>query len=363
MTEILSDTRSHTRDRVYPRVHGVGTAFPDTWYTQDEVLEKFAIEDPRVVSLFRGGGIDGRALSLPDTDHVDAAGESQAQLLAKHRRVGIELGTAAIRRALDSAGFELEDVGYLCCVTSTGFMAPGLSAYLIKEMDIPRNCARIDVVGMGCNAGLNGLTAVAAWSEQHPGEVAVLLCVEVCSAAYILDASMRSAVVNSLFGDGAAATVICADDDAQNSGPRLLDFSSLLIHEAISAMRFDWDEDQGKFSFFVDKETPYVVGANIEKAIGRLLHRSELKICDIDHWIVHSGGKKVVDSITYNLGLSKNDLRHTRNVLRRFGNVSSASFLVSYEELVEECATKPGDYGVFITMGPGSTIETALLSW
>ena len=347
----------------FPQLRAVATAFPSTWFTQDQVLEKFAIKDPKIVSLFRGGGIDGRALSLPDADHVDSSCESQGQLLTKHRRVGLELASSAISDAVVQAGMHLDDVGYLCCVTSTGFMAPGMSAYLIKELNLSRNCGRIDVVGMGCNAGLNGLIATTAWSAQHPGEVAVLVCVEVCSAAYVLDETMRSAVVNSLFGDGAAAAVIQSGGDNSDEAPRIMDFSSLLVHEAISAMRFDWDEDHGKFSFFVAKETPYVVGAHIEAAVGRLLTRSQLKVSDIDHWVVHSGGKKVVDSITYNLGLSKNDLRHTRSVLRDHGNVSSGSFLVSYKELIEEGTVRAGDLGVFITMGPGSTIETALISW
>ena len=346
-----------------PHLRSVATSFPPTWYTQSEVLERFQITDPKVASLFTGGGIDGRALCLPNVEDQGFTEETQAQLLQKHREMGIRLAADAITAAVGEAGFALEDVGYLCCVTSTGFMAPGLSAYIIKELDLPRTCGRLDVVGMGCNAGLNGLAPVTAWSAQHPEEVAVLICVEVCSAAYVLDDTMRSAIVNSLFGDGAAAAVVYRGERMAPTGPRLVDFSSLLITESISAMRFDWDEDKAKFSFYVAKETPYDVGANIERAVGRLLQRSGLRQSDVDHWVIHSGGKKVIDSITYNLGLTTHDLRHTRSVLRQFGNVSSASFLVSYKELVEEDAAREGDIGVFVTMGPGSTIETALVVW
>ena len=363
MSKSSSELSQRTRSRVTPQLRAVSTAFPETWFTQQEVIDRFHITDPRVISLFLGGEIDGRALCLPDPGTDGFHEENQSELLAKHQRVGIELGAQAIREAVTQAGFVLDDLGYLCCVTSTGFMAPGLSAYLIKELDLPRSCGRLDVVGMGCNAGLNGLAPVTARSAQHPGEVAVLVCVEVCSAAYVLDDSMRSAIVNSLFGDGAAAAVVYNGDHELHDGPRIIDFSSLLITESIGAMRFDWDENKSKFSFYVDKETPYVVGANIEKAVSRLLQRSNLKMADIDHWVVHSGGKKVVDSITYNLGLSKHDLRHTRGVLRSHGNVSSASFLVSYKRLADEGVAQPGDYGIFVTMGPGSTIETALVTW
>ena len=84
---------------------------------------------------------------------------------------------------------------------------------------------------------------------------------------------------------------------------------------------------------------------------------------DIAHWVVHSGGKKVIDSVAVNLGLTRYDLRHTISVLRDYGNLSSGSFLFSYERLVEEDAVRPADYGVLMTMGPGSTIETALIQW
>lgn len=128
-------------------------------------------------------------------------------------------------------------------------------------------------------------------------------------------------------------------------------------------MRYDWDDEQGKFSFFLDRDVPYVVGAHAELVIGRLLERTGLRRSDIAHWIVHSGGKKVIDSVQINLGLTRYDVRHTTGVLRDYGNLSSGSFLFSYERLMAEGFVKPGDFGVFMTMGPGSTIETALVRY
>jgi len=128
-------------------------------------------------------------------------------------------------------------------------------------------------------------------------------------------------------------------------------------------MRYDWDDTHGKFSFFLDPDIPYVVGANVESTINGLLSCTGLRRSDISHWLVHSGGKKVIDAVRVNLGLSAHDLRHTVGVLRDYGNVSSGSFLFSYQRLVKEGLAKPGEYGVMITMGPGSTIESALLKW
>ena len=106
-----------------------------------------------------------------------------------------------------------------------------------------------------------------------------------------------------------------------------------------------------------------MVGAHAETVVDRLLAGTGLRRSDIAHWLVHSGGKKVIDAVVVNLGLSRHDVRHTVGVLRDHGNVSSGSFLFSYERLVAEGVTSPGDYGVLMTMGPGSTIETALVQW
>jgi predicted naringenin-chalcone synthase len=128
-------------------------------------------------------------------------------------------------------------------------------------------------------------------------------------------------------------------------------------------MRYDWDPAQDKFSFFLDPEIPYVVGANVEIVIDRLLSGAGLRRSDISHWLVHSGGKKVIDAVRLNLGLTRHDVRHTTGVLRDYGNLSSGSFLFSYQRLLREGVASVGDYGVLMTMGPGSTIETALIQW
>jgi len=344
-----------------PRIVGVGTANPKSGYSQDEILTRYGIEDRRIRSLFRNSRIDQRYLHLPAVDPGGGAvTETQGQLLDKHRTEGVELATQALRACLERASAEYGDVRYLCCVSSTGFLTPGFSALLIRELGLRRDCGRADVVGMGCNAGLNALNPVAAWAASNPGQLAVLICVEVCSAAYVFDGSMRSAVVNSLFGDGAAAVAVRTGG---GPGAAILKFASMLIPDAIDAMRYDWDDEQHKFSFFLDPNVPYVIGAHAEAALDGLLAGSGVRRDEIAHWVAHSGGRKVIDAIKINLGLTGYDLRHTSAVLRDYGNLSSGSFLFSYERLLDEGRIAGGDHGVLMTMGPGSTIEMALVRW
>ena len=371
MTQELTPVRHYRKQAAAPlyetaraQIVGIGTANPATAYSQQDVLDAFNIDDRRIRLMFMSGSVERRHLTLPplgeDGIRVD---ETQGQLLKKHATQALEIGERAILDCLARAGAAPEDIGYLCCVTTTGLLTPGLSALLCKRMNLRRDCARLDIVGMGCNAGLNGLNAVSSWSQAHPGKLAIMLCVEICSAAYVHDHSMQTAVVNSLFGDGAGAVAVVADRERIPGMPTILGFNSCVVVDAIDAMRFEWDQQHGKFSFFLAQDVPYVVGANAESVIDQLLADAGLRRSEISHWIVHSGGKKVIDSVKVNLGLTTRDVRHTSSVLRDFGNMSSGSFLFSYQRLLDEGLVRPGDYAVMMTMGPGATIETALLQW
>jgi polyketide synthase Type III len=356
------------RRTVNARIVGVGTAVTEESYSQQELLDIFNITDPKVRSVFLNSAIQRRFLSVPPRggDGVIIP-ETQGALLAKHKALAVDMGARSLRACLGSAGAVLSDIGYLCCVTSTGFLTPGLTALLIRELGIDPGCGRVDVVGMGCNAGLNALNATAGWCMAHPGQVAVMVCAEACSAAYVFDPTMRTAVVNSLFGDGSAAIALVApvgdDLTAAPDGPRVLSFASHIITDALEAMRYDWDDMHGKFSFYLDPDIPYVVGAHAGRVVDRLLSGAGLRRSHIKHWLVHSGGKKVIDAVRVNLGLTRHDVRHTTGVLRDYGNLSSGSFLFSYERLLREGVVETGDYAVLMTMGPGSTIETALMQW
>jgi predicted naringenin-chalcone synthase len=369
MTAVLTEPMIVTA----PRILGVGTAVPPDSYTQREVLDLFGIEDPKVRSVFLKGAIDRRSLVLPPAapDGTRVL-EAQGDLLDKHKAWAVSLGANALTQCLKRIGADLSEVAHLCCVTSTGFLTPGLSALLIRDLGMDRHTGRADIVGMGCNAGLNALNVVRGWAAANPGELAVLVCAEACSAAYAMDGTMRTAVVNSLFGDGAAAIAVRAgrvgDEDAADfgadlAGPRILKTASIIITDAVDAMRYDWDRELDRFSFFLDPQIPYVVGAHAEIVVDRLLAGTGLRRPDVAHWLVHSGGKKVIDAVAVNLGLTRHDLRHTTGVLRDFGNVSSGSFLFSYDRLLQEGVVRPGENGVLMTMGPGSTIETALIQW
>lgn len=346
-----------------PRLISVGTANPPRRYTQAEMLSLFSCEDKVISRFFKNSHIQTRHLVLPDPDeNGNMPDEDTVGLLAKHLNTSLEIGRESIRLCLNDRGVQPEEIDYFVVVSSTGFLCPGLSAHLIPAVGLRPNVHRADLLGMGCNGGMNGLLSATQFAKAHPGKLALMLTCEICSAAYMFDLTRETGVVNSLFGDGAAAVLVGSGDDyAAGDGPQLIDFESLLVHEAIKEMRFDFVN--GKFSFFLGREIPYLIGENVSTPVLALLARNGLRRRDISHWLVHAGGKKVIDSIKYNLGLTDHDLRYTRSILRDYGNLSSSSFLFSYQELTREKIARQGDWGVSIAMGPGTSIETGLLQW
>jgi 3,5-dihydroxyphenylacetyl-CoA synthase len=213
------------------------------------------------------------------------------------------------------------------------------------------------------------MNPLVQWVRNHPGRVALLVCCEINSAMYVVDETPRTGIVNSLFGDGAAAVVLTGyygngtGPAPSSRTPRVVDFESFCIPEQWAAMRFDWNATAGKWSFYVDRDIPYVIGFNIREPVETLLKRNRLDFSAIRHWIVHTGGGLVIDSVRRGLGLDDHDVRHTRSVLRDYGNISSGSFLVSLQRLLAEGCVSEGDRGVMVTMGPGAQIETALLDF
>ena len=351
-------------------IASVASAFPATSYSQEEIGSLLGLENRVVLKLLRSPHIQRRHVYLPGKDPRTGRvlPESPADLHAKFREGARDIGTRAIRDALDAASLSPADVDYMLCVTSSGFMVPGLSSLFSRELGFRERLQRADVVGMGCNAGLNGMNPLAQWVKSHPGQVALLVCCEINSAMYVLDDTPRTGIVNSLFGDGAAAAVLTTYGEngtgpASGPAPCVVDFESFCIPEQWAAMRFDWDADAGKWSFYLDRDIPYVIGFNVRKPLERLLERNELDFSAIKHWVLHTGGGAVIDSVKLSLGLEEHDVRHTRSVLRDYGNISSGSFLVSLERLLTEGRVSAGDRGVMVTMGPGAQIETALLEF
>jgi 3,5-dihydroxyphenylacetyl-CoA synthase len=280
-------------------IASVASAFPAASYSQEEIGRLLGLNHRVAQKLLRAPHIQKRHLYLPEKDAAGRArAESAADLHAKFRAGALDIGARAITGALDAVSLAPADVDYLACVTTTGFMVPGLSSLLSRELGFRRSLQRADVVGMGCNAGLNGLNPVVQWVRNHPSQVGLLVCCEINSAIYVLDDTPRTGIVNSLFGDGAAAAVVTADTGGAGATagpmPLVLDFESYCLPEQWAAMRFDWNAEAGKWSFYLDRDIPFVIGGNVPEPIKILLARNGLDFAGIRHWVLHTGGGAVM---------------------------------------------------------------------
>lgn len=348
------------------RILAIGTAVPETRFTQEEAAQLMGIQSPKAKRFFEHGHIKTRHLLLPKNQSQNGVLEEETpqQLREKFLHHSTKIINKAVQAALQNAQLKLNDVDYIACVTSTGFVVPGLSALVVEELGMNADTQRVDIVGMGCNAGLNGLQSAANWCASNPEKIGLLICCELCSCIYTFDDSENTALVNSLFGDGVVAAVLQNSKTQKNpSHPSILSFSSHLIANSLDLLRFNWDLEKDRYSFYVDKKTPETLAREVQKPFANLLGKANITDKHLKHWIVHSGGAAILDAMEKTLKLPSNALRHTRSVLHDYGNVSSGSFLFSYQRLIEENIVRPHDHGLVMTMGPGLTIEMALLQW
>lgn len=325
------------------------------------MVKLLGIGDARTAVFFEHPHVNQRHLSVP-LEVIRGAPESTGALQERFKRVACELATEAVKQNLATTGLMAEQIDMLCCVTSTGFLVPSLSALLMTQLNLKSNCHRLDIVGMGCQAGINGLSAVSHWCAVHPGRWALLICGEICSAIYSSDSSPESGLVNSLFGDGVTA-ILVQQAQHPSAGAQILGFSSHIIAQSSSMLRFEWNGDAHRYRFVIDRKTPKILSEEAHIPLHQLLRPFSLEPSQIQHWLVHTGGEAILQAIETQLHLPADALRHSRSVLRDLGNISSGSFFVSYDRLVREGAVKTGDLGVMMTMGPGLGIEMALLRW
>ena len=290
------------------------TTVPDRLLSQLDFLARFRRLSPTAKRIGTQLGVQQRSLALEEDQSGEFVYEDEAGLLTKHRLLALHLGSKVTQNALALGKIPTEAVGFICCVTSTGLLVPGLSSLLMEQLRLRPDCHRADLVGMGCNGGLSGLRLLYDWTRGGAGRVGALVCCEINSAAYDIDTKVDVGIINSLFGDGAAAAVL-QSSDCRQSYPRIVDFESYTNYERLDAMRFEWNNKTKRRSFRTPRDVALVVGNAVRIPVETLLSRYHLTLSEVRHWVVHTGGASVISAIKKALGLSDYQLRHTISVL------------------------------------------------
>ncbi|OBH04336.1 stilbene synthase [Mycobacterium sp. E2699] len=312
----------------------------------------------------RTAGVDNRSLALPLSRYPKLTGFTEAN--NAYLEVAVDLGERAVRSALAAANIEPAEVDTIVMVSSTGIAVPTIDARLMSRVGLRPNIKRVPLFGLGCVAGAAGMARVYDYLHGYPGDVAVLLSVELCSLTLQRsDTSIPALIGVSLFGDGAAAVVATGADrlplgDKASQGPRVLATRSRVVAETVDVM--GWNVSSNGFQLVMSRDVPKMADDYLRGEVDTFLADHGLSVADITTWVCHPGGPKVLDSIENALGLSPQALVHSRNSMRENGNISSASVLDVLRRTLAE-PPKAGSYGVMLAMGPGFSFELLLLQW
>jgi len=348
-----------------PSILSIGTSVPEFRYSQQEIYAlacRYAefYRTPRIQQIFMNSDIEYRHLYF-DLARFNGI-ETTDELHARYRKGAVEIGAEAIRRCLSNARLPIEDIDYLVAVSCTGYLCPGLSSIYIKELGLRNNIQRADLLGMGCAGAMPGLQRAYDFVKAYPDRKALVVAVEICSACYYVDDSLETVVGNAICGDGAAAVLVGIEDgDRAGHHPRILGFETHLEPAYINTVGFE--QREGKLRIILSKDIRDIAGGLGKLLIEKLLASNRLTHADVAHWILHSGGRKVIDGLQRELHLTDEQVRHSKHVLKNFGNMSSPTVLFVLEEVLRTGRPKPGDRGVMLAMGPGLAIEGALLQW
>lgn len=348
------------------RIAGVGHAFPPHFHTQAELLaaaesqwQEQLFNTDRLAQLFNNVMVGGRhlALSLEQYGGLENFGQANDAWI----RVALEVGGEAIERALVDAGLQASDVDALFTVSVTGVATPSLDARLMNRLDLPTDLKRIPIFGLGCVAGAAGIARAADYVRAFPDQVAVLLSVELCSLTLQReDLSVANLISSGLFGDGAAAVVIVGAERAEE-GPRVVATRSAFYRHTEEVM--GWDISESGFRVVLSADVPEMVRRHLRTDVVTFLADHGMAPEEIDSWVAHTGGPKVLTAMEEALSLPPGALALTWKSLREVGNLSSTSVLLVLEETMRDHRPASGSRGLLFAMGPGFCSELVLLAW
>ncbi len=352
----------------HPAILSVGRALPPNHVDQETLIRALSaywgerhFNVGRLADVHRAAQVGGRNLALPLAEYpsIDSFGKANDAFI----RVGAEIGEAAIRGGLAAAGLSPTDVDQLWFVTVTGVSTPSLDAKLANRLGLPARVKRTPIFGLGCMAGAAGVARASDALHAFPGDVAVMLSVELCTLTLQRDdASVANLVATGLFGDGAAAVVIAGGERAGDVvAPRIVATRSVFYPGTEWVM--GWDVVDTGFKVVLSAKVPEVVEERIGGDVDAFLASHGLSRGDVRHWIAHTGGPKVLEAFRRSLGLSPAAVERSWRSLREVGNLSSASVLFVLGDLLESGEARPGDVGVLAAMGPGFSAELVLLRW
>ncbi|MGO8916366.1 MAG: type III polyketide synthase [Stellaceae bacterium] len=344
---------------VLPRLAALATAVPPYTLGQADVAlrarhlfaETAAADLDRLMPVFDHAGIERRYSCVPLDWYERPHGWTERNALyLEHATALLE---RAARDALTRAGTAPAAIDAVVAVSTTGIATPGLDARLIDRLGLRRDVRRLPIFGLGCAGGVIGLARAADLARAAPGTRVLLLVVELCALSFRKnDVSKSNVVATALFGDGAAAAILSCDD----AGPALGAAGEYTWPQSLGIMGWDVAEDGLKAVF--SRDIPGLVRRHMRDVSSEFLSRHRLALGDIDHFVCHPGGAKVLSALEEAFRLGEGTLVDGRSVLRDYGNMSAATVLFVLERTL--AAGRRGRL-LLTSLGPGFTAAFQLM--
>ncbi|WP_047980077.1 type III polyketide synthase [Ornithinibacillus contaminans] len=285
------------------------------------------------------------------------------QFAIKHSLKAMDdcLASANLSREIDYSNIDL-----ISFVSSTGIATPSLDVFLMNERSFREDVERMPLWGLGCAGGAIGLSRVSDWLTANPEKIALLVNCELCSLTFQKSDQKKSNLVGTaLFGDGISAVLLVGEKSPYRKSlskplPNITSASSYTKKFSTDIM--GWKVTDSGFEVVFSKSIPALVKTTWKEHLEQFLHRNQLDLADIHSFIVHPGGKKVLSAMEESLTIPSSKLKYSYEVLKKHGNMSSATVQYVLRQWLEE-GGRPGNKSVISALGPGFSSEILLVEW
>lgn len=312
------------------KIIGIETANPDNGLTQEETLDvvrKYLKPSALTEGLYQrflmDKGIRRRFFAWENPEVL--VHESVDDKMRRFERSAVDLAVKASQKVLEAKKMPAQDIKAVFVCTCTGYLCPGLSTYVSQRLGLASDVYTLDLVGLGCTGALPTLKAADDYLKSNPGSVALVIAVEICSAATHWGEKVDLILSNAIFSDGAAAALL-----TNRSG-----FKGLAIKQSSSLL---WPEYRDELRFkYQDSRLCNVISSKVPDIVARAIKTlAERHPAQSAYYAFHSGGRKVLDALQQKLALRDEQIEPSRRVLREYGNMSSPSVLFVLKELMDE---------------------------
>jgi alkylresorcinol/alkylpyrone synthase len=339
--------------RLPPRLLAVATAVPPHPLDQDLVIERVKRlfghlpELDRLLPVFANSGIRRRFSCVPIEWYDEAHGWADRNRI--YLEAALDLLEAATHEALRRARCAKDEIAAIVAVSSTGIATPSLDALLIDRMALRPEVRRLPIFGLGCAGGVIGLARAATQALAAPGELVLFLVVELCALSFRRDDPSKSNVVaTALFGDGASAALLSTG----GTGPTIAAAGEHTWPQSLDVM--GWEVADDGLRAVMSRDIPQLVATRLADVVAAFLARHGLRLDDVDRFICHPGGAKVVTALERAFALPRGTLTDSRAVLRDYGNMSAATVMFLIERLLAEAPGGPSWHRALVNaLGPG----------